>query len=117
MVTTTGTLYIRIASGTCADSGGENIGTVAECEVAASQLGLPDTSVSGYGTSSRPVGCIYASNDWLSFSDYASTQDCGSNDGLYRYDCICKLGAGMCICIYVYMCICVYVYVYIYIYI
>jgi len=80
--------YIRISSGSCEASGALKIETVDECEAAAATLGLADTSVSGWGVPERPPGCIYASNDWLSFSTLsdAETSVCGSA----AYDCICK---------------------------
>ena len=86
--------YSRISSGSCESSGAHKIQTVAECEAAAAALSLADTSVSAHGIAARPPGCIYASNDWLSYSTLsdAEASACGATDG-YVYECICKLSA------------------------
>ena len=67
--------------------------TMEECELAATMLGLSDTSASSV-QSDRPRGCIYASNDGLDWyeptdSSYSSVS-CGSKQGFRYYDCLCR---------------------------
>ena len=67
--------------------------TKEECELAATMLGLSDTSASPV-QSDRPRGCIYASNDGLDWyepigSSYSS-HSCGSKQGFRYYDCLCR---------------------------
>ena len=66
-----------------------------ECESASIYLDLYDNSAEVLQANGRPYGCIYASNDWLSWYDpndspYESSL-CGGNDGNNGYDCICTI--------------------------
>ena len=68
--------------------------TSEECELAATDLGLSDTTAHSSQTPDRPYGCIYASNDWLNWyepagSPYTSVP-CGSMQDSNRYDCLCS---------------------------
>ena len=63
------------------------------CEIAATELGLSDTSaVTNYIVSGRPKGCIYASNDWLAWNGpwNDASVPCGTEHGGFEYDCLCK---------------------------
>merc|ERR1711970_1343321 len=51
--------YIMIDSGSCDSNGYEMLGSKIECEQAASDLGLLDTSAYESQTNGRPYGCIY----------------------------------------------------------
>ena len=67
-----------------------------ECEEAAFNLNLQDTSTKSYLYQGLPYGCIYANNDWLSFAvpnghEYENLP-CGTINGGIKYDCICKHG-------------------------
>ena len=65
-----------------------------ECELAATSLGLSDATAYSSDTLGRTHGCIYASNDWLNWHDPLSSPHtsvpCGSKQGGYDYDCLCK---------------------------
>ena len=89
-----------MSSGTCASIGMVLVDTKEECEVAATMLGLSDTTASSALLNGRPHGCIYASNGWLNWyepigSPYPSAP-CGSifNESSYvdlvHYDCLCS---------------------------
>ena len=72
------------------------IETKEECEQAAVSFGLSNTTAYEGQITRRPYGYIYASNDWLQWyspdgSPHQSAK-CGSHDGSYVYDCICKEG-------------------------
>ena len=66
------------------------------CEIAATELGLSDTSAYSTTTSGRPHGCIYTSltstrlawNDPLQWND--TSVPCGTKLGYDEYDCLCK---------------------------
>ena len=62
------------------------------CEIAATNLGLSDTSAYSTTTSIRPHGCIYASNDWLAWNGpwNDASVPCGTKHGYIEYDCLCK---------------------------
>ena len=72
----------------------ENIQDKLECEEAAKSLDLPDYSAPDYSRlqdHNKPHGCIYADNDYLELNDYQyPATECGSHDGSYTYDCICR---------------------------
>ena len=85
--------YIRISSGSCESNGLYSVKSLTTCESAVKHLGLSDTVAYSRQYDGRPHGCIYASNDWLSWynsvdSPYVSAL-CGSTQGYYEYDCIC----------------------------
>ena len=84
-----------IDSGSCESNGYKMIGSKIECEQAATDLGLEDASAYESQTNGRPHGCIYADNDWLNWyspgSPYPSAS-CGAHNGLYNYNCICRIG-------------------------
>ena len=66
-----------------------------ECEIAASYLGLNDTSAYEYRTLNRPNGCIYASHGiptkLLKWNTKEPKTKCGSKDGRFVYSCICAV--------------------------
>ena len=68
-----------------------------ECELAATSLGLQDTTAFETQIGGIPYGCIYSSNDWLGLysPDGSPSLDCGTihirNNTLYTYVCICRL--------------------------
>ena len=84
-----------IYSGSCDSNGYEMLGSKTECDQAATDLGLLDTSATESQTNGRPYGCIYADNDWLNWyspgGPYPSAF-CGSYDGKHDYNCICRIG-------------------------
>ena len=79
------TPFIRIATGTCANSGNYQIDSKAQCEAAAMGLGLSDTVVGGWEAINRPAGCIYDGTVLKFNSQTSSLRNCG-DDG---YDCAC----------------------------
>ena len=78
----------------------ELVSSKEECELAATSLGLSNTTAYSSDILGRPHGCIYASIDWLGWHDTLSSPHisvpCGSNSSmansshLYDYDCLCK---------------------------
>ena len=94
------TPYGKVSSDNCTSLGMSLVRTKEECELAATMLGLSDTTASSAQLNGRPHGCIYASNGWLNWyepigSPYPSVS-CGSSfsDGSYvdlvKYDCLCS---------------------------
>ena len=67
------------------------ITTFAECQKAAVVLDLQDQSTPNEINTSVE-GCVYATNDWLSFTTFNDDGDaaCGTYDERTQYDCICK---------------------------
>ena len=90
----------RLSSGaSCAANGAVDIATAGDCEAAAAELGLSDTTACTSGSCTdnvnRPAGCSYSSSvEFLGFNAIASGAACGSQDSLtsggYFFDCICK---------------------------
>jgi hypothetical protein len=82
--------YALVSSGTCQSNNRYEV-PQADCETAATSLGLSDTSVSLNEYSARPPGCIYltkTTTDILRFNTMATSEtSCGSGD--YNYDCLC----------------------------
>ena len=71
------------------------------CEIAATKLGLSYTSaVTRLRNSGRPHGCIYASNNWLAWNGpwNDASVPCGTKQGAYEYDCLCKTSGRTSIC-------------------
>ena len=72
----------------------ELVSSKEECELAATSLGLSDATATSSDTLGRPHGCIYASKDWLNWHDplfsLHTSFPCGSNQGGFDYDCLCK---------------------------
>ena len=64
------------------------------CEIAATRLGLSDTSAFSSTLSYIPYGCIYQSNAWLMWNVPLKLNDvsvaCGSKIGSNEYDCLCQ---------------------------
>jgi hypothetical protein len=86
--------YALVSSGTCQSNNRYDV-TQADCETAATSLGLSDTSAHVGSDGDRSPNCIYASNGWLMFNDASNDVACGTADGSHSYDCICgALGTG-----------------------
>ena len=85
----------------CATKGMEMITSRSECERAAVSLNLLDTTIYSDNNplNGRPYGCIYADNDWLSFSSPEghpySNFACGTRWHYDTYDCICKITGNL----------------------
>lgn len=89
--------YVRVSSGSCSDvPGRSNIATASECSTGARALGRRDTTPYIVNYLFRPPACSTASNDWLQFGPATSTIACGTHNGGYTYDCICKVGSLVC---------------------
>lgn len=74
-----------------------------ECEIAATKLGLHKTSAYSTTISGRPHGCIYEYIDnWLIWNNPLQWTDvsvpCGTKQGAYEYDCLCKTSGRTSIC-------------------
>ena len=86
--------FARINSGDCESHGMRMLKSKKECEEAADVLELSDSSLFELQDPLRPQGCIYASNDWLSWASPHSHSDpskpCGSIDSGMTYSCICS---------------------------
>ena len=87
-----------IDSGSCDSNGYTMIGSKVECERAATDLGLLDTSATSFPTTGRPHGCIYADDDFLNWyspgGPYPSAS-CGverQHPYPIVYNCICLKG-------------------------
>jgi hypothetical protein len=80
--------YALVLSGTCQSNNRYEV-PQADCETAATNLGLSDTSADVTSYTARPPGCIYNSvDDVLRFNPLETSEtSCGSGD--YNYDCIC----------------------------
>ena len=85
----------RIRSGDCKANGFRMIISKQECEHAAYELGLTDTSTSSKQSNERPHGCIY-SNNIVPELILESPRDlihgisaCGTMSNNKIYDCIC----------------------------
>ena len=66
-----------------------------ECELAATKLGLSDTTALSTESVRRPHGCTYEYYaNYLNWRDPLSSPQasapCGSKDGPYDYDCLCN---------------------------
>ena len=75
------------------------IKTFAECQKAAMVLELQDQSTPNDPDNSIR-GCVYATNDWLSFTIFNGIMDhgdgvCGTYDKGTQYDCICKTSGNI----------------------
>ena len=96
-----------IDTGSCDSHGFELVESKDECEEAAKFLNLEDTTAHASQTSGRPHGCIYASNNWLSWYSplapsafYSPPAPCGvdfGSAGPYGnhemiFSCICRTG-------------------------
>merc|ERR1711871_961575 len=81
--------YAKINKGTCESHGYTSIEKRAECHAASVSLGLKDNSIAGWGVPGRPHGCIYASNDWLSFAEDKTSTPCGTYHAGFTYSCLC----------------------------
>ena len=83
-----------IASGDCESNGMRMLSTKKECEDAADVLELTDNLAYEIQDTQRPQGCIYASNDWLSWASPDGHPDpskpCGTIDSRMTYSCICS---------------------------
>jgi len=101
------TNYVMIDTGSCDSHGFELVESKDECEEAAKFLNLEDTTAHASQTSGRPHGCIYASNNWLSWYSplapsafYSPPAPCGvdfGSAGPYGkhemiFSCICRTG-------------------------
>ena len=66
-----------------------------ECEDAATNLGLSDTTAYSTGAGGRPHGCIYSSSNWLNWNDplfsLHESAPCGSTQASDEWDCLCKM--------------------------
>ena len=84
-----------IDSGSCGSNGYKMLESKIECEQAAADLGLSDTSAFESQNDARPHGCIYADHVWLNWNSpetqYPSAS-CGSEEWGYAYNCICLKG-------------------------
>lgn len=83
--------YVRVSSGSCTSQGHAAVTSARDCHNAAFALHLSDNSVSPTAAHSKPSHCVYAANDWLAFNSWDSNAECGTSDGHYVYDCICKV--------------------------
>ena len=83
-----------ITSGDCESNGMRMLSTKKECEDAADVLELSDNSAYEIQDTQRPQGCIYASNDWLSWASPDGHPDpskpCGTHDSGMKYSCLCS---------------------------
>ena len=64
-----------------------------QCDLAALELDLSDTSADNYENEGRPHGCVYASDNilnWVDPSDASfASAACGSTQGSWSFDCLC----------------------------
>ena len=71
-----------------------NVQDKSECELAATSLGLEDTSAYEFQQSSMPQGClyrlIYPWLVWHSTNGSNPSVGCGSTFGADTYACICR---------------------------
>ena len=85
-----------IDSGSCGSNGYKMLESKIECEQAAADLGLSDTSAFESQNDARPHGCIYAVTEclnWQSPETQYPSAPCGSgNEGDNVYNCICLKG-------------------------
>jgi hypothetical protein len=87
--------YSRVSSENCVSLGMNYVTSKEECEIAATKLGLSDTSAystTAYSTSGRPYGCIYGSDNWLVWNEKRNDVPvpCGTKHDSSEYDCLCK---------------------------
>ena len=89
--------FARISSGSCDSHGMKIITSQMQCERVAQFLYLSDTSAKIYGREGRPHGCVYASDNQLTWIDPTSASfasaACGSTQSRWSFDCLC-LGRG-----------------------
>ena len=82
-----------ISSGSCESTGMRMLRSKEECEDAAKVLELMATTAHVIQIAERPTGCIYASNNWLSWASPHNHPNpntpCGAADR-YPYSCICS---------------------------
>lgn len=82
-----------IDSGSCDSNGYHMLESKIECEQAAADLGLADTSAVESQTDGRPHGCIYANwLNWYSPETQFPSAPCGSYEGGSDWSCICLKG-------------------------
>jgi len=92
--------YSRVSSENCEYIGMKTVRSEEACEIAATKLGLSDTSAVSFHLKSLPRGCIYSSKNRLWWNDPTSyggqwsdaSVPCGTKYRKYEYDCLCTSG-------------------------
>ena len=88
--------YVIVNSATCASKGHHLISSKNECEKAARDLGLSDTSAFEMESSLFSTGCVFDrnidDNDHLGFNTDDNYVACGTKVGGIAVDCICTIG-------------------------
>ena len=89
--------FAILSSGTCGSKGLYVISTKSDCENAAIDLNLSDTSANVVEPRSAPSGCIWSTSySWLGLNiKFNSDVPCGSDTdatGKSTYSCICSPG-------------------------
>ena len=85
--------FARISSGSCDSNGMKMVTSQSQCDLAAQELDLSDTSAGSYGGEGSPHGCVYASYNnliWINpkHASFASAA-CGSTQNSWSFDCLC----------------------------